>query len=143
MFTDLEQLEAGDVFYLHVLDEVLAYQVFHTEAVLPHDTTRLGLTQGEDYCTLITCYPTGINTHRLLIQGRRIPYEEAEVIQVEAVQQEEVSTSKWEDQYMLGIWIGIWFMLAATLVYLIILKLKRRTKKKGGRYARKKELVYR
>ena len=77
MFTDLEQLQNGDVFYIHVLGEVLAYQVFHKEAVLPHDTTLLGISQNEDYCTLITCYPTGVNTHRLLVQGKRIPYEEA------------------------------------------------------------------
>lgn len=67
MFTDLEQLQEGDVFYIHVLGEVLAYQVFHKKAVLPHDTTLLGISQNEDYCTLITCYPTGVNTHRLLV----------------------------------------------------------------------------
>ena len=139
MFTDLEQLQNGDVFYIHVLGEVLAYQVFHKEAVLPHDTTLLGISQNEDYCTLITCYPTGVNTHRLLVQGTRIPYEEAEVI-AEVVQMEAEPESRWEDQYMMGIWLGILGLLIAALGY-VLYKIYRNHKKcrKGGRYVRKKE----
>lgn len=139
MFTDLEQLREGDVFYIHVLGEVLAYQVFHTEAVLPHDTGRLGITQGEDNCTLVTCYPTGVNTHRLLVQGKRIPYEEAEIIE-EVVQMEVEPESRWEDQYMMGIWLGILGMLIAALGY-VLYRIYRnyRKRRKGGRYVRKKE----
>lgn len=139
MFTDLEQLREGDVFYIHVLGEVLAYQVFHTEAVLPHDTSLLGINHGEDNCTLITCYPTGVNTHRLLVQGKRIPYEEAEVIE-EVVQMEVEPESRWEDQYMMGIWLGILGMLIAALGY-VLYRIYRTHKKrrKGGRYVRKKE----
>ena len=87
MFTDLEQLEVTDVFYLNVLGEILAYQVEEINTVLPHDTSLLGITSGEDYCTLVTCTPYGVNTHRLLVRGTRIPYEEAEVL-VEEVMQE-------------------------------------------------------
>ena len=139
MFTDLEQLREGDVFYIHVLGEVLAYQVFHKEAVLPHDTSLLGINHGEDNCTLITCYPTGVNTHRLLVQGKRIPYEEAEVIE-EVVQMEVEPESRWEDQYMMGIWLGILGMLIAALGY-VLYRIYRNHKKrrKGGRYVRKKE----
>lgn len=139
MFTDLEQLQEGDVFYIHVLGEVLAYQVFHWEAVLPHDTSLLGISHGEDNCTLITCYPTGVNTHRLLVQGKRIPYEEAEVIE-EVVQMEVEPESRWEDQYMMGIWLGILGMLIAALGYALY-RIYRNHKKrrKGGRYVRKKE----
>lgn len=136
MFTDLEQLQPGDVFYLHVLGEVLAYQVFYREPVPPHDTTRLGITQGKDYCTLITCYPTGVNTHRLLVQGERIPYEEAEVIE-EAVQLETVPESRWEEQYLLGIGLGVLGMLAAALVFFVITVCRKY--RKGGRNAREKE----
>ena len=136
MFTDLEQLQEGDVFYIHVLGEVLAYQVFHKEAVLPHDTTLLGISQNEDYCTLVTCYPTGVNTHRLLVQGTRIPYEEAEVIE-EVVQLEAEPESRWEDQYMMGIWLGILGLLVAALVYVLYRII--RNYRKGGRYVRKKE----
>ena len=136
MFTDLEQLQPGDLFYLHVLDEVLAYQVFYREPVPPHDTTRLGITQGKDYCTLITCYPTGVNTHRLLVQGERIPYEEAEVIE-EAVQLETVPESRWEEQYLLGIGLGVLGMLAAALICGAIMVCRKY--RKGGRNAREKE----
>ena len=139
MFTDLELMEAGDVFYLHVLGEVLAYQVYSKEAVLPHDTTRLGITQGKDICTLITCYPTGVNTHRLLVQGERIPYEKAEEIQ-EEIQQEEAPGSNWEDQYMMGIYLGLIVMAAAGLIFLLWRVLHSRRSKKGGRYARKREV---
>ena len=139
MFTDLEQLQEGDVFYIHVLGEVLAYQVFHWEAVLPHDTSRLGITQGEDNCTLVTCYPTGVNTHRLLVQGKRIPYEEAEIIE-EVVQLEVEPESRWEDQYMMGIWLGILGLLVAALGYVLYrIYRNHRKRRKGGRYVRKKE----
>ena len=139
MFTDLEQLQNGDVFYIHVLGEVLAYQVFHKEAVLPHDTTLLGISQNEDYCTLITCYPTGVNTHRLLVQGTRIPYEEAEVI-AEVVQMEAEPESRWEDQYMMGIWLGLLGLLIAALGYVLYrIYRNHRKRRKGGRYVRKKE----
>ena len=136
MFTDLEQLQEGDIFYIHVLGEVLAYQVFHKEAVLPHDTTRLGISQNEDFCTLVTCYPTGVNTHRLLVQGTRIPYEEAEVIE-EVVQLEAEPESRWEDQYMMGIWLGLLGLLIAALGYVLYRII--RNYRKGGRYVRKKE----
>ena len=136
MFTDLEQLQEGDVFYIHVLGEVLAYQVFHKEAVLPHDTTLLGISQNEDFCTLVTCYPTGVNTHRLLVQGTRIPYEEAEVIE-EVVQLEAEPESRWEDQYMMGIWLGLLGLLIAALGYVLYRII--RNYRKGGRYVRKKE----
>ena len=140
MFTDLEQLREGDVFYLHVLGEVLAYQVFWAEPVLPHDTSKLVIRQNEDLCTLITCYPTGVNTHRLLVQGERIPYEAAEEIVEDMAIEEAKPESRWEDQYMLGLWLGIWAMLLALAIYLSVLLIRRtRTKKKGGRYARKEE----
>ena len=104
MFSDLPQLKVGDVFYLKVLGETLAYQVDQIKTVLPYDTTYLGIEQGEDLCTLVTCTPFGVNTHRLLVRGERIPYEEAEVI-VETTQ-EVVVESTWEQNYLKGILIG-------------------------------------
>ncbi|MBR1845793.1 MAG: class C sortase [Oscillospiraceae bacterium] len=74
LFTDLDKLEPGDVFYLHVLDEVLAYQVDQIRVVLPDETADLTIIPGGDYCTLVTCTPYAINSHRLLVRGRRIPY---------------------------------------------------------------------
>ena len=72
LFTDLDRLEEGDVFMLCVLDEVLTYQVDQILIVEPQDTTALQIVPGEDYCTLVTCTPYGINTHRLLVRGHRI-----------------------------------------------------------------------
>ena len=78
MLSDLPELKVGDVFYLEVLGETLAYQVDQIKTVLPSDTTYLSVIPGEDLCTLVTCTPFGINTHRLLVRGSRIPYVEEE-----------------------------------------------------------------
>ena len=106
MFSDLDKLELGDVFYLQILDKTLAYQVDAIHTVLPYDISFLGITEGEDYCTLVTCTPFGINTHRLLVRGTRIPYEEAEVIASEKLQVEDTPASTWEQQYIKGLLLG-------------------------------------
>ena len=72
LFTNLDQLAAGDVFMLDVLDETLTYEVDQIRIVLPQEVNDLSIVPGEDYCTLVTCTPYGINTHRLLVRGRRI-----------------------------------------------------------------------
>ena len=117
MFSDLDQLKVGDVFYLDVLGERLAYQVDQIKTVLPYDTTYLGITTGEDYCTLVTCTPFGVNTHRLLVRGTRIPYEEAEAVIEEAVQ-EELPESTWEQEYMKGIYIAIGIVVLVGVIAL-------------------------
>ena len=141
MFTDLEQLQEGDVFYLRVLDEVLAYEVKAVHTVLPHDTTYLGTVPGQDLCTLVTCTPTGINTHRLLVQGSRVPYEEAAEVQKTVSFHEEASTSHWEDQYWLGIRLGLMAMVFLMLMVNVLLYIRktrgRVSQRKGGRYVRK------
>lgn len=139
MFTDLEQLEIGDVFYLHVLDAVLAYQVYFKEPVVPHDSSRLGIIQGKDLCTLITCYPTGVNTHRLLVQGERIPYEQAQEVQAVTVSGEAEVESHWEDQYWLGIQMGLTAMISMVIVLNVILMVRKKQlipRRKVGRYER-------
>ena len=139
MFTDLEQLEIGDVFYLHVLDAELAYQVYFKEPVVPHDSSRLGIIQGKDLCTLITCYPTGVNTHRLLVQGERIPYEQAQEVQAVTVSGEAEVESHWEDQYWLGIQMGLTAMICMVIVLNVILMVRKKQlipKRKVGRYER-------
>lgn len=72
LFTSIDQLVEGDVFTLRVLDETLTYEVDQILIVLPHETKALEITRGEDYCTLVTCTPYGINSHRLLVRGHRI-----------------------------------------------------------------------
>lgn len=78
LFTDLDKLEIGDLFYLHVLDEILAYRVDRISVVLPEETEELQIIPGGDYCTLVTCTPYAINTHRLLVRGERTDYVEEE-----------------------------------------------------------------
>ena len=134
MFTDLEQLTVGDVFYLRILNETLAYQVKEINTVLPHDTSLLGISSGEDLCTLVTCTPYGVNTHRLLVCGSRIPYEEAEVILEEAAQEEQPQSS-WMKKYIEGIIWGI--VVAIGLIVLIIAAVQIYRKYGGGTYAQK------
>ena len=72
LFSDLDVLEEGDVFYLTILDQTLTYQVDKITVILPEDSSELVLFPGKDYCTLMTCTPYGINTHRLLVRGVRV-----------------------------------------------------------------------
>lgn len=90
LFTDLRELEEGDLFYIHVLDQVLAYKVDQIKVVEPSDTDDLKRVIGKDYATLLTCTPYGINSHRLLVRGERTEYipEEAEGIQPENTESE-------------------------------------------------------
>ena len=74
LFTDLDQVQIGDVFYLTVLNETLYYQVDQILTVLPNETDALAITKGEDHVTLVTCTPYGVNSHRLLVRGTRMDY---------------------------------------------------------------------
>ena len=74
LLTDLDQMAKGDIFYIHVLDEVLAYEVDQIKTVLPNETGDIRIFPDEDYLTLLTCTPYGVNTHRLLVRGARVPY---------------------------------------------------------------------
>lgn len=78
LFTDLDKLALGDIFMLHVLNKTLTYEVDQILIVNPQDTSALQIVEGEDYCTLVTCTPYGINTHRLLVRGHRIEGESEE-----------------------------------------------------------------
>lgn len=72
LFTDLDRVELGDTFQIVVLDQILTYQVDQIKIVLPNEIEDLQIVEGKDYCTLFTCTPYGINTHRLLVRGIRI-----------------------------------------------------------------------
>lgn len=85
LFTDLDRLEVGDVFMLHVLNEILTYEIDQILIVEPRDTDPLLIEPGMDLCTMITCTPYGINSHRMLVRGHRIEsLEEAKVIRITA-----------------------------------------------------------
>ena len=106
MFSDLPGMKVGDIFYLDILGQRLAYEVQEINTVLPYDTSLLEIEPEEDLCTLVTCTPYGVNTHRLLVRGVRIPYEEPaeeELAEIEFVP----IKSTWEQQYVKGLSVGI------------------------------------
>lgn len=74
LFTDLDQMEEGDLFYMHILNEILAYRVDQILTVEPDEVEALAIEEGKDYITLLTCTPYGVNTHRLLVRGIRTDY---------------------------------------------------------------------
>ena len=78
LFTDLDKLSEGDLFYIHSLDKVLAYKVDQIKVVLPHEMEDLQIVENKDYTTLITCTPYGVNTNRLLVRGERVELNEKE-----------------------------------------------------------------
>ena len=85
LFTDLDKLVVGDLFIFRVLDEILTYEVDQILIVEPHETQALQIENGKDLCTLITCTPYGVNSHRLLVRGHRVEnQEEAQTIRVTA-----------------------------------------------------------
>lgn len=118
LFTDLDQLEEGDVFYLHVLEETLAYQVDQIRVVEPNQLEDLAIHAGEDHVTLVTCTPYGVNSHRLLVRGTRIPYEEAKEKENSTVKREE--TMDW----------GPYLVLIPIVAVCMTLWLLRRRKKR-------------
>ena len=137
MFTDLEQLAQGDVFYLNVLNETLAYQVIQISTVLPYETELLSIVPGADLCTLVTCTPYGVNTHRLLVRGSRISYEEATVMEEESAASEQAA-STWETKYLQGLLFGCAAAGGVSVVVLLVVRIKERTQhRKGGRYAKR------
>ena len=129
MFTDLEQLEIGDVFYLRVLRDVLAYQVFEINTVLPTDTSLLGIWEGQDNCTLVTCTPYGINTHRLLVTGKRIEDTEAEQI-ADGTETADSIGSHWMQYYLRGLEIGLAVVFGLLTVLLLLYWLWKRLQRR-------------
>ena len=104
LFSDIDQLAEGDVFYIHVLGDTLAYEVDSIHTVLPTDTSLLQIEEGKDYVTLVTCTPFGVNTHRLLVRGHRAPYVPE---QEEPAAAEKPVASSWTRHYLTGLGIGL------------------------------------
>lgn len=101
-FTDLDLLQAGDIFILHILDEALYYEVDQKQTVLPTDSAALKIDPNQDYVTLVTCTPYGVNSHRLLVRGHRVEQPEAAAVQVA----EPAQPSTWGAKYRQGIFTG-------------------------------------
>lgn len=125
LFTDLDKLEEGDHFLLHILDDTLCYQVDKISVVEPEDTAVLAVEDGEDLVTLLTCTPYGVNSHRLLVRGHRVSYE------LEEIKDEKLSLTNMSlhTNYLLWVIVG----LVVTAIFSLVLyrrekKLERRKK---------------
>ena len=104
LFSDIDQLEQGDNFYIRVLGDTLAYEVDAINTVLPTDTSLLQIEEGEDLVTLVTCTPFGVNTHRLLVRGHRVLYTPDQEAVVAAGKP---AASSWTQHYLAGLGIGL------------------------------------
>ncbi|MCI8823241.1 MAG: class C sortase [Lachnospiraceae bacterium] len=104
LFTDLDRLEEGDCFLLYILDDVLCYRVDQISVVEPEDTSALAAEDGKDLVTLLTCTPYGVNSHRLLVRGYRVPYEEVED---EAVAASSYTGPSLHTNYLLWVIVGL------------------------------------
>ena len=120
LFTDIDQLERGDMFYIHVLDETLAYQVDQILDMVDKDDNEtlqkaLQIEEGQDYVTLFTCTPYGVNSHRLLVRGTRVPYNGEEEIESTAA---ESMLKSIQNYYMIYLILG----LSVTLLVILLMK---------------------
>lgn len=120
LFTDIDQLEKGDTFEIVVLDHTLTYEVDDIHTVLPSEVSSLQIEQGKDLVTLVTCTPYGINTHRLLVTGHRIP----------TPKKSKPSRNWKKDARMIRLEQALPFIILAAAIVVLILVLVRRRKKK-------------
>lgn len=129
LFTDVDQLQEGDQFYIHVLDEVLAYRVDRILDMVDKDDHKtleaaLQTEEGKDYVTLFTCTPYGVNSHRLLVRGVRVPYNGEEDVEPTAA---ESMLQSIQDYYMLYLILG----LAVTFLVILLLRFLMKPKRQG------------
>ena len=117
LFSDIDQLAEGDMFYIHVLGDTLAYKVDAIHTVLPTDTHLLQTEDGKDYVTLVTCTPFGVNTHRLLVRGHRVPYVPEQEVPATA---EKPVASSWTQHYLTGLGIGLGVVAAVGGGYFLV-----------------------
>lgn len=128
LFTDLDKLELGDMFFITVCNQKLAYEVDNIAVVEPTDIDLIRIDTQQDYVTLLTCTPYGVNTHRLLVRGHRVDMAEKAISEVEEKAVPEGST--WIEKYEQGILIGIAIFLGLLLIALLVYFIKRRKDKK-------------
>ncbi|MGN0509088.1 MAG: sortase, partial [Ruminococcus sp.] len=124
--------EEGDEFYIHVLDRVLKYEVDSIKVVLPEETDDLRVVKGKDYVTLLTCTPYSVNTHRLLVRGKRVEYDDSKYITTGA----SAASFGNDGIFFLGYKVPYWAAaliivgFVALVVIIVIIRLKRSKKKK-------------
>ncbi len=134
LFTDLNKVEESNIFYMEVLGEKLAYKVDQIKVVEPHDTSDLVIDSTKDYVTLVTCTPYGVNSHRLLVRGVRVPYTEEIEKKIEKEQSDKVS-STWLTEYFKALTIGLSVLVVILIIFIIFIvirkKISRKKKYKG------------
>lgn len=136
LFTDLKELVEGDIFHITILEQVLTYEVDRILVIEPTNTENLRPVTEEDYVTLVTCTPYGINSHRLLVRGRNITKEDEEIIDV--VETGTIRWSGWQTEYLIIPIVGF-----AVMVNIILFVRKRRKWKKKRRQEGDDEKKYR
>ena len=128
----MEQLEEGDFFYLHVLNETLTYEVDQILVVKPYQIDALKIDTEQDYVTLVTCTPYGVNSHRLLVRGHRTEFSEngssdaTDGIALET----EIKPSTWEAKYWEGIRNGLFIFLLIITLWLVLTLLTKKLRKR-------------
>ncbi len=117
LFTNLADLKKDDLFYIHVLDDVLAYEVDKINVVKPDETNDLKIVPGQDYVTLVTCTPYGINSHRLLVRGHRVEYDP----DLEKQESKKANNDVWFKEYIKSIVSGIG-IIVLIIIFIVVLK---------------------
>lgn len=117
LFTNLADLKKGDLFYIHVLDDVLAYEVDKINVVKPDETNDLKIVPGQDYVTLVTCTPYGINSHRLLVRGHQVEYNP----DLEKQESKKANNDVWFKEYIKSIVSGIG-IIVLIIIFIVVLK---------------------
>lgn len=131
LFTNLDKLEEGDHFLLHILDETLCYEVDKITVVEPKDTKDLRVEDGEDLVTLMTCTPYGVNSHRLLVRGHRVPYDP------EAIAEEADPFGSWSLHTSYLLWAVVGILIAAIFSFLLYKREKRLSARNNEKKAAK------
>lgn len=128
LFTDLDRLKVGDIFYTHVLGDTRAYKIDSVYVIEPDDTDSLMVYPGKEYVSLITCTPYGINSHRLIVRGERVPYNQEEYSH--EWEKNRDSGSIWMQEYKRALIFGIIILVSILFVFVIIRLLIVRVRKK-------------
>lgn len=130
LFTDLTEVEVDDIFILNILNEKIAYKVYDIKVVEPYEISDLSIEDGKDLCTLVTCTPYGVNSHRLLVRGARTEYTP----EVEKVSKSELASrpeSQWMYQYKLSLIVSVSLIVVALIIAFIIRRV--RDRKRGNK----------
>lgn len=131
LFSDLDILEQGDTFYIDVLGEKIYYEVARITTVLPYEINDLKIESGKDLCSLVTCTPFGVNTHRLIVTAERIELSDHnEVLEkTPNVPKAKASRSTWETEYIKAIFAGIVIFISVLILFVSVSYIKKKLKR--------------